>query len=533
MLAYLDDVTLVGPLRLLSQAIRFIKEKGSPLGLVLSATKSVVWAPFTKDLAINIEPELCQVSMEQQIELLGGGVATHPSLLQEIARKRVTKFQQMVEVALKMGDPQLCLMLLRQCIGMPKLNYCWRVMPPSTLCTLAQECDDTISSALNFIITESRTNLSEESFNLASLPIALSGLGIDRPSHVLRFAHLAARRDTLSLRSKQFGTLLGPDHIGEQLEGAFLAHLPESIRNSTLAGRVRGGLHLDTQSCQRDLARLHDTSKHASLLANGRFSQPQKYILTATAKATHKKGNRTVSLASQFLLAMPNAGFGQTMEPAAYRAALKFRMLMVQHGPTPYPCPRPHCRQIRDPFGYHMLGCRGKGNGSYQRHNAFAQELCVLADSVGITARYNAKEGHTAGFSGARQHQYADFRPGDLVFLDPRQPVLCIDLTIGSPLSEARRNSADGNSPGLLMAKVSNKKHRQYDAAVALHGKTFKVFAVDVAGFTNMEAIHILKLLTGAYCRTHHITFSHAYTIITRRVSFILMKHLAHQLLSQ
>jgi len=300
-----------------------------------------------------------------------------------------------------------------------------------------------------------------------------------------------------------------------------------------LARTVREGLCLGTQSCQRELAKLHDASKRLIFLRRHRFSPQQQYILTSTAKATHNKGNRTISLASQFLFAMPNGGFGQTMEASAYRAVLQFRMLMPQRGHIAQPCSRPNCRQTRDQFGYHLLGCRGKGNGTYQRHNAFAQELCVLAESVGIMARYNSKEGHTAGFSGAGHRHYADFRPGDFVLMDPRLPVMCVDLTIGSPLSEARSNKPEGNYPGLLMARASINKHRQYDAAVALHGKSFKVFAVDVAGFTNEEAIHLLKHFAGAYCRSQHIAYSHAYAIITRRVSFILMKHLAHQLLSQ
>ena len=54
-----------------------------------------------------------------------------------------------------------------------------------------------------------------------------------------------------------------------------------------------------------------------------------------------------------------------------------------------------------------------------------------------------------------------------------------------------------------------------------------------VAGFTNHEAILILKQLAGAYSRTQHIAYGHAYAIITRRVSFILMKQLALQLLNR
>ena len=529
--AYLDDVTLVGPIQWIKQAVQFIYERGHSLGLILSPKKSVVWTPFTSD---SVDTDLCQVSTEKGVELLGGGIAVDPTYLLEVARKRVSKFQEMVELSLKVGDPQLCLLLLRQCVGMPKLNYSWRVLPPDILYGLAICCDGIISSALSWIITGEWRLLDDSTFNLASLPIALSGLGVDRPSHVLSFAHLAARRDTYGLRRRLFSPLITSDSKSVSLEKVFFSYLHSSIQESQLARKVRGVLCLGNLSCQKDYARLHDASKRLVLVdleGKHRFSAAQQYILSATARATHDRRNQTLSLASQFLFALPNSGFGQTMDPRAFRAILQFRMLLPQRGIVAQACPRPNCRQRLDVFGYHLLGCCGKGNGNYLRHNRFVHELCALAVNVGVVARINDEEGHTAGYRGGGQRAYTDLRPGDLVFMDPLQPVLCIDVTIGSPLSAAWSNKPEGRSPGLLMAKATAKKHRLYDAAVAIHGKAFKVFAVDVAGFSNTEAIHLLRYLTEAYCRSHHIAYSHAYSIITRRVSFVLMKHLAHQLL--
>jgi hypothetical protein len=48
----------------------------------------------------------------------------------------------------------------------------------------------------------------------------------------------------------------------------------------------------------------------------------------------------------------------------------------------------------------------------------------------------------------------------------------------------------------------------------------------------NESHIEAVTAVAGAYCcATNCIAYSHAYAIITRWVSFILMKHLAHQLL--
>lgn len=59
-------------------------------------------------------------------------------------------------------------------------------------------------------------------------------------------------------------------------------------------------------------------------------------------------------------------------------------------------------------------------------------------------------------------------------------------------------------------------------AVVALYGKIFQVYATDVAGFTNNEAVSIRKLFARAYGRSHLITYGHAYAIV--RVSFTLIE---------
>ena len=77
---------------------------------------------------------------------------------------------------------------------MPKLQYFWRVTDPGALTEVAQICDQQIiARALAYIIGIEQHSFSDRLFDLISLPINLFGLGIDRPSHTLLFANLAAR----------------------------------------------------------------------------------------------------------------------------------------------------------------------------------------------------------------------------------------------------------------------------------------------------------------------------------------------------
>ena len=161
----------------------------------------------------------------------------------------------------------------------------------------------------------------------------------------------------------------------------------------------------------------------------------------------------------------------------------------------------------------------------YQRHNAIAKELAMIANSVGTAAQYNAPDGHAAGPSGV-DGVYHDFRPGDLNLLSGD---ICIDVTIFSPLSVHTQKAA-ATHPGLMAAQQSHEKHKLYDPVISLHAKSFKVFAVDVAGFTNSEAIDIIRDLAVGYARTHEAAFSHAYSLMLRRVSFLIMKQFVLQI---
>ena len=113
-----------------------------------------------------------------------------------------------------------------------------------------------------------------------------------------------------------------------------------------------------------------------------------------------------------------------------------------------------------------------------------------------------------------------------------KNPPVLIDVTVVSPLAASRLGSAELKYPGLMAAKAADKKHAYYDHAVSLDTKAFKAFAVDVAGFTDPDAVHLLRKIAGAYSVTHATAYSYALAIVLRRVSFVIMRELAQQLLS-
>ena len=475
----------------------------------------------------------CAISHEAGVELLGGCIAITSEYMLQVALKRVSKLQLAVDSMFQIQDPQLCLLLLRSCIGMPKLNYCWRVGDPKAIIAAANHADQIILDAMNRIIfgsKDSKHSIDDFTFNLASLPIKLSGLGIDRPSHVLQYAHLAAYIDTFELRQRQFASVeyqLPDDR--DRLIREFTTSLHPIVQLCQSVLKLQTSLGVGLHHSQRVLAAIYDTSKRMLLIESmgGQLTSQQQYILAATAKATHTATHPTLTLASQWLLALPNGGFGQTMSYEAFRVALRYRLLMRQIR-IARPCGRPNCGQMMDTFCYHALGCKGTGNSVYARHNEINRSIVDIATSAGLKAVYNAREGHTGVFDSATNTMH-DFRPGDVTFPDLNPP-LCVDGTIGSPFTISASES-DIRLPGWFAEMSALAKHKKYDAAMSLHTKELLVFSVDVAGFANREAGEILRLIATSYAHTHATSFGHAYMIVCRRISFAVMKQLAHQLL--
>lgn len=528
--AYLDDTTVACSVQQAARAVHVAMTEGPPLGLHLSLPKSVLWSPFDGNISADAFPCICPVSYEHGVELLGGCINTLPGFAQAVATKRVVKLEQSLQVMLKIKDPHLMLLLLRGCMGMPKMNYCWRVMDPIAIHDVAVRCDGIITSALsNIVMGDCGKHLDSFSVSLATLPVALSGLGIPLPSDVLQYAHLSAHADTLALRTSMFG---GTHHhtFTELALPRFVEQLHPAVRHSTHAKHFRLPLCLGNHS-QKEFARVADMSKRCVLLEQHRcqLTAQHHYLLMSTAKALHDRRNTTMSLASQWLFALPNGAMGQSTDPAAYRAALQYRLLIAQIR-VAKPCPRAGCTQTIDVYGYHSFSCQGTGNTLYARHNNVCKQICALANAAGLPTTYNAAAAHTPGYN-PRTGGHCNFRPGDL-FMPNENPPLLIDVTVVSPLAASRLGSAELRYPGLMAANAADKKHHYYDHAVSLDTKAFKAFAVDVAGFTDSDAVHLLRKIAGAYSVTHATAYSYALAIVLRRVSFVIMRELAQQLLS-
>jgi hypothetical protein len=174
-----------------------------------------VWSPIPRDLrGTGLFDDLSHTA-EDGVELLGGAISTSPAFYGTVIAKRVEKCIATMHRMLELDDPQLCLMLLRSCEGMPKLVYSWRTIPPEFLSDAASRFERAVMDALRWIVVGDGPHFGGFSQRLATLPVSMGGLGILLPSDLLHFAYCASALSSFDLQQEILGLpLLLPDARG-------------------------------------------------------------------------------------------------------------------------------------------------------------------------------------------------------------------------------------------------------------------------------------------------------------------------------
>jgi len=194
-IGYLDDVTLGGPLQTVAADVASIRSKGAALGLLLNAEKSEVisrpdnitnshfvgFHQVTQDSATIVgAPIFCGQAMDDTL-----------STLLENLKLAVERLQFIME-----HDE---LVLLKTCLGGPKLQHILRVIPCCEHPLLTQ-FDDQLRLALT---KTCNITLTDNQWTQASLLVWSSGLGVRSVSMLALSAFLASAAGTLSLQSKR------------------------------------------------------------------------------------------------------------------------------------------------------------------------------------------------------------------------------------------------------------------------------------------------------------------------------------------
>ena len=93
-------------------------------------------------------------------------------------------------------------MPIRACVGTPKLMYLLRSLPPQIFSPSISDMEALLRSTLERILVERCPSFGLFQFQLATLPISHSGLGIYKPADISKLAYIASLNLTKHLQDQ-------------------------------------------------------------------------------------------------------------------------------------------------------------------------------------------------------------------------------------------------------------------------------------------------------------------------------------------
>jgi len=525
--AFLDDVTLGGPLTDSIAALQFIIDEGPPCGLILSP-KTIIWSPFNHPITLLANSSTNQhryysVHTAPGLPLLGSGISLHPEYFNNLAMQRLQKCSDQVSIISQLNDPQLELMLFRSCLGAPKLLYALHTSPPTFIHNALATMENFIRTTLCSILINNNdsSRFGDFQFKLTSLPIRFGGLGISNPIDLSHFVYIASVDYTWNLQNNILNFSFEPIHPKEYLElksqfvFTFLHNNPDA---------------LPPHPTFSNLATLVYTFNSNQLFNQHPFLSTKPIDIQRRFKAILSSFQS--QSANHYLFALPNYGLNQVMTKLEFHTHMALRLLLPIFPPN-QKCSRPTCNLRMDSHGYHALCCPGRS--MFARHELLAWALYYAAFDAGIHPQWKAPVsclGPSWNSTGRANSGVTSFRPADLLFPPPwNNKPTCIDVTVISPIHAAvpPANFVIGKAANI----AESNKIAKHLSPCELAGFNFIPFGVDCFGNFGKEAISIINQLRSSLIQAKGLPQYLATQLIYRRLSFAIHLGTARQLLSR
>ena len=525
--AYLDDLTLAGPAHRVNQAVRFLRDEGPAHGLLMSLSKSVVWSPGGRDFRHTTYFAGMVHASESGVELLGGAISTSHAFTSSVISKRVDKCVDTMRKMMELRDPQLCLMLLRACEGMPKLVYSWRTTPPEFLDDAASRFDREILLTLRWITVGEGAHFGRFNQGLATLPVSMGGLGILLPSDLRHYTFSASVLSSYNIQQAILGdqalssTLEIPHYLREHLlsTGHHIAGVnAQAFCEDVIHKSINSNVSAPPFNPQLFMARAFYETKKSQLLSDD-------YITSKSiADQRRLKGiieSNSVSGTSAWLFALPNYGLKQVMTTLEFQSAVCLRLLIPQFIRGSKCCQRT-CTAVMDTFGFHALVCRGH---FLTRHNLVRDALVDLM----VYGRFNPLKDAAVTCLGYRSDRPTALKPADILMAGDDFDRDCVDVTVVSPIVTNHQPEIKVGESAQRAELMKNDKHR---LACEAAGYGFHAFAMDVFEVLGKESSVLLNRVIEKMSRETCCARYKAQAICQRRISLALQLGVARQFLA-
>jgi hypothetical protein len=410
---YLDDGTIIGSVDDVHKVFELIRRDGPTLGLHLNVKKNEIWWPNRA----NPDPFPADVDRVDNagVKLLGAPIGTK-AFTTDFVQKKLDALDAVCKTLREVNDAQVEFALFRGCLSYNKINHLLRTCPPDLLQEALVKFDDHFQNMVAEILRVSC--LSEDQWDLASLPVKLCGLGVNQTKVIAGSAYVGSCMLTKDL----VAALLGSDSSSFEPDG--VSELLSAHETAT------GALHTFSSLAEKSVQQMLSQERHKALF--GRLKAK------ASVRAQNLMLSCTMPHASDWLLAPPIPGLGLGLQSEVFRTSLKFRLGMPLF-PESFPCPALSnegkvCGEVMDIFGDHAPCCH-HGPSLLFRHNNVRDILGHSARAAGLAAVVIEKKNQIDG---------SKAKPGDITVQQYHRGFAssAFDVTISHPLQQKYKDIA-------------------------------------------------------------------------------------------
>ena len=495
---YLDDGDLIGKTEHLVKAFKVISENAPELGLHLSLPKCQLFWP-TKNPDFEIEKNVFPPDIErvrcEGVDLLGSPLGSE-DFCDKLVMDRVQKIEKTLDMLPELDDPQIELLLLRSCVGLPKFAFPMRTCPPSKISNSIRRFDDAITASLTTIVG---CPLTRSSSTQASLPVSIGGLGIRSASSTAEAAFIGSCVETMATqRSMNDDLPMETPGLNDALD-SYNAKAGTNIEIADLRGLKHVQHHLCEKLDKNIFAKLVETA-----------GQADKARLLAI----------NMKHAGAWLNILPIKSLGLNIPSSEYRTSLKLHLGEKVYSSSEQESFCSMCkRSLLDPWGHHALIC-GESGDRIIRHNAVRDAILSLMKQAGLNARREEKNLLPA-------------RPGDIFVSNwSGGRGMAYDVTITSPMQTSLISRASLKS-GIASSLAETRKDDKFLSRCQAQGVGFTPIALETLGGIGELAIPVFKKLINLIASNLGEDKVDVATCFYQTVSLSLQRYNASMILSR
>ena len=437
---YLDDVTVGGVGATVEDDVSMLKVEGEAIGLSLNIGKcELISARPTHTFPIISSFRHC---FPNEANLLGAPLQPGPSM-DSALNTQCNNLDRAVS-RLKLITAHDALIILRNCLSAPKLNYTLRVSPCFGHSSLAK-FDDILRRAICSIVN---VNISDAQWLQASLPVRFGGLGVRSVISLAPSAYLASAAGTSELQASILSDVV--PGIDPHVTSA------QALWSSLSKLHIPSGLVARIQKCWDD--RITE-SVHCSLLESTSNGQDKARLLAVSAPHS-----------GDWLKALPLSSCGLRLDDEAIRVAVGLRL-----GTSLCEAHTCICGTAVNVLGTHGLACK-RSSGRIGRHNYLNDIIWRALNRANVPA---VKEPQGLVRSDGK-------RP-DGVTQIPWSEGKCVtwDVTVTDTLAASNLNASISGA-GSAAEVAATKKLQKYHELVTRY--TFIPIAFETLGPINASA---------------------------------------------